>query len=75
MLHLQHNRLCASLQMTGSDYLEHSLLFGVLESILKDKKKALRILDLGCGDAGNISKVLSSEPTLVASYTGKPGPD
>lgn len=58
------------LQMTAADYLEHSLLFGAVQTYLQQHAKALRVLDLGCGDSQNISKLLSAAPEVVASYTG-----
>lgn len=57
-------------QMVAADYLEHSLLFGEVQRYLKDQNKKLRILDLGCGDAGNLAKLLGSASETVASYTG-----
>lgn len=63
--------LSGALQITASDYLDHDKLFGVLSDFLRTKKAPLRFLDLGCGDAGNIVKVLGSSAELVASYTGK----
>lgn len=63
-------RTLSRLQLVGADSLDHGLLFGVLGDALKDFREPLRILDLGCGDAGNMSKVLSTRSKLVASYTG-----
>ena len=63
-------RSCSA-QVTASDYLDHNRLFGVVSDLLKDRKSALRFLDLGCGDAGNMVKVLNTSSNIVASYTGE----
>jgi len=57
-------------KMVAADYLEHSLLFGEVQRYLKEQGTKLRILDLGCGDAGNLAKLLSNVSEAVASYTG-----
>jgi len=57
--------------MLAADYLEHSLLFGEVQKYLKGQGRKVRILDLGCGDTGNLSKLLGSAPDTVASYTGQ----
>ena len=58
--------------MTDADYLEHTILFGAVQSCLKNRQQPLRILDLGCGDCQNLAKLIKALPEgTVASYTGQ----
>ena len=56
--------------MIEADHLEHSLLFGEVQRYLKDQGRKLRILDLGCGDAKNLARLLGSASETLSSYTG-----
>lgn len=52
------------------DYMQHNLMYAKFSQLMREKysNTSLSILDLGCGDASHIAKVLNSVD--VSQYTG-----
>lgn len=58
------------MQLTAADYLEHGVLFGALQNYIRSEQKPVQVLDLGCGDSMNVTKLFAEAPDTLSAYTG-----